>query len=140
MSKLSFHPTREELKRLRERWDREDAEEIPLKPFDITLTSGIDDTVKHLRILRDEGSRSTAEDERLRFDAIERLTAEAHYLRTALAGVIETLNHKASKKLMAKTLGEYSTKFDKRVDNIFKLISVVGVILGLIIAWASKAH
>jgi hypothetical protein len=145
-TKLSHHPTREEMKRLRERWDREDAEEMPLKPFDVTLTEGLDDTVQHLRIMRDEDTQypNPAAD-RLRSDAIERLTTEARTLRKGLADVIETLNHKASKRLMAKSLEENSTKLDKRIDNIFKLVTLFGSVVALLVTLvgiviAVKAH
>jgi hypothetical protein len=146
MAKLSHHPSREEMKRLRERWDREDAEEVPLKPFETTLTEGLDDTVKQLRVMRDEDTvYPNPQAERLKFDAVERLTAEARYIRTAMAGVIETLNHKASKRLMAKSLEDNVTKIDKRIDNIFKLVTVLGSIVALIVTLfgiviAVKAH
>ena len=133
MVKLARHPTSQEMLRLRKRWDREDAEEIPLKPFDTTLTSGIDDTVQHLRGLRGADRKSEESDE-LRFDAIQQLTAEARFMRKALAGVVETLNHKASKRVVAKTLDAYSVKLEKRVDNIFKLVSAIAAIFGVVIA------
>ena len=132
--KLAYHPAREQMRRLRERWDIEDAEtEIPLTPFDTTLTSGINDTVQHLRTLRVE-KQASAEANQLRFDAIDQLTAEARYLRTSLADVIETLNRKASKRVMTQTLDTYLARLDKRVDNIFKLVGALGVILGVLVA------
>jgi hypothetical protein len=134
MVKLAHHPSRGEMRRLRERWDVEDGEEeIPLKPFDTTLTSGINDTVQHLRTLRAD-ERASAEGNQLRFDALEQLTKEARFLREALAGVVETLNRKASKRVIAKEFADYAAKLDKRIDNIFKLVGALGVILGIIIA------
>ena len=133
MVKLAYHPAREEMKRLRERWDREDAEEIPLKPFDTTLTSGIDDTVQHLKIIGDRRHANT-EDDRLRFDGFRQLTEEVRWLREEMARIVETLNRKASKGTLHKGLGDFSAKIDKRVDNIFKLIAALGVVLGVLIA------
>jgi hypothetical protein len=138
-TKLTHHPSREEMARLRERWDREDAEEIPLKPFETTLTSGIEDTVQHLQRMP-EHRRASVESNQLRFDAINQLTAEARYIRESLAKIVETLNHKASKRAVKRSVDEFTTKFDKRVDNIFKLVSIVGVILGIIIAVVGKIH
>jgi hypothetical protein len=132
MVKLSHHPTREEMKRLRERWDREDEDDIPLKPFDTTLTSGIDDTVRHLKSIR-ERSHADNEEARVQSDGIARLTTEVHEVNEELARIVETLNRKASKGQLNKGLGDFSLKFDKRVDNIFKLIAALGVVLGILI-------
>jgi len=131
MVKHSHHPSREEMKRLRERLDREE-EEIPLKPFDTTLTSGINDTVRQLRILREDGG--DPEEDRLQFDAIKQLTAESRMQREALAGIIDTLNMKASKRLMNVELEKYTAKFDKRVDNIFKLVAALGAIIAALVS------
>jgi len=133
MVKLARYPTSEEMQRLRARWEREDAEEIPLQPFDTTLTSGINDTVQHLRSLAPD-RRASVESNQLRFDAIEQLTKEARFMRDALAGIVTTLNHKASKRAVSRELAAYTAKFDKRVDNIFKLVGVIGAIVGALIA------
>lgn len=131
MVKLAHHPSREEMKRLRARWDLEDQAEIPLLPFDSTLTA-LDDTVQHLRILRKD-KHAQAEAERESDKAIEALTSELKVLREALAGVITTLNHKASKRLMTTTLEAYAAKLDKRVDKIFALVGALGVIFGVLV-------
>jgi hypothetical protein len=139
--KMARYPTSEEVQRLRERWDREDAEEIPLKPFDTTLTSGISDTVQHLmRMPADR--RASVESNQLRFDALQQLTAEARFIRESLAKVIETLNHKASKRAVKKAVDEYTAKFDKRVDNIFKLVTAIAAIFSVVFAVFSfsKGH
>lgn len=138
MVKLARHPTSEEYARLRERWDREDAEEIPLQPFDTTLTSGIDDTVQHLRRLPAD-RRASVEANQLRFDALEQLTKEARFMRDALAGIVETLNHKASKRSVKRSVDEFAAKLEKRVDNIFKLVAAIAAIFGVLVA-AFKSH
>jgi hypothetical protein len=131
--RLAYHPVREDMKRLRERWDREDSEDIPLKPFDTTLTSGISDTVQHLKLNRERKQAST-EDERLHFDGIKQLTDEMRWLREELARIVETLNRKASKRTFKEFSEALSAKTDKRVDNIFKLVAALGVVLGVLIA------
>jgi ribosomal protein S17E len=130
MVKLSHHPSREEMKRLRERWDLEDGE-IPLLPFDKTLTE-VDDTVQHLRILRQD-KHLQAEAERASDKAIDQLNAESKLLREAIAGIITTLNHKASKRVLSESLEKYQAKLDKRIDNIFKLVGALGVIFGILV-------
>lgn len=133
MVKLAYHPAREDMRRLRERWDREDAADIPLKDFDTTLTSGLDDTVRHLKAIR-EDTHATVEADRLRSQAIDQLAVETRAVRVELAKVVETLNRKASKGQLHRSFEEFTTKLDKRVDNIFKLVAALGAILGVLIA------
>lgn len=133
MVKLAFHPAREEMRRLRARWDLEDAEEIALKPYDTTLTNGLDDTLQHLRVIR-EDTHSSVEADKLRTQAIDQLTALVHKQGTELASIVTTLNRKASKGQLHKSLELISTKLEKRVDNIFRLIAVLGVVFGILVA------
>ena len=135
-TKLDRLPNREEYKRLRERWDREDAEDIPLKDFDDTLTSGIDDTISHLKIA---DFTSKTERAQLQVTAFEELRAESKKLREALAEVVQTLNRKASKAALAQFEKSYAAKNDKRIDNLFKLVTFLGVAIGLIVA-VVKGH
>lgn len=121
---------------MRARWDLEDVEDIPLKDFDDTLTSGIDDTISHLKI---EGFISKAEQSQLQLTALEELRSEIKKLREEHAEVVQTVNRKASKSALAlfeKTLG---AKNDKRIDNLFKLVTFLGVAIGLIVA-VVKGH
>lgn len=133
MVKLAHHPTREEMKRLRARWDAEDGDDIPLKPFDTTLTPALDDTIQHLRIVRESTGRSVEADN-LRSEAIKQLADEVRQARAEIGKIVETLNRKASKGQLAHGLTEIAARLDKRVDNIFKLVAALGVILGVLIA------
>jgi hypothetical protein len=135
MVKITRFPTSHEVQRLRERWDMEDGD---LKPFDTTLTSGIDDTVSHLRSLPYD-RRASVESNQLRFDALEQLTAEARFMRKSLADIVTALNHKASKRSVKRGIDEFAAKLEKRVDNIFKLVGTIAAIFGIVIA-AFKAH
>ena len=133
MPKPTRHQSREEVQRLRERWDRE--EEIPL--FDTTLTSGINDTVQHLA-LREDGSARDPREERLHFDAIKQLTEEAQYIRKTMAEMITVTNLKASKRLVEKLQAEANARLDaklsKSVENIFKLVTVIGAIVAILVS------
>jgi hypothetical protein len=135
MVRLSHHPSVDEARRIRERWEREEAD---LKPFDTTLTSGIDDTVRDLRALPYD-RRASVESNQLRFDAVDQLTQEARFMRKALADIVTALNHKASKRSVKRAGDEYTAKLDKRIDNIFKLVAAIATIFGIVIA-AFKAH
>jgi len=122
-----------EMKRLRERWDHEDAQDIPLKDFDTTLATGIDETLNQLVKFRGRAQPSVERD-RLHDQAATELRAEIVKLREAHAEVVTTLNLKASKAALRKWETEAAAKIDKRIDNIFKLIGALGVVLGVFIA------
>jgi hypothetical protein len=121
------------MRTLRERWDREDAEDIPLKDFDTTLTSGLDATLNQLVDFKARAGPAV-EREHLRDQAATELRSEIIKLREAHAKVVETLNVKASKSALRKFETELTVKVEKRLDNIFKLIGALGVILGVLIA------
>lgn len=132
-TKLSHLPDRHELKRLRERWDREDADDIPLKDFDTTLTSTIDDTITHLA-LSVSNSRKSHESEKLQLQAAEELKTEIIALRKAHATTVEALNRKASRSLLAAFETKLTARVEKRMDNLFKLVGFLGVAIGVIVA------
>lgn len=138
MTKLDRIPTRHELARLRERWNREDQEDVPLQDFDTTLTSGIDDTISHLKIIGN-GYASDVEQNNLNLKAFEELRGESKQLREALAGIVTTLNRKASKSALARFEKNFAAKSDKRIDNLFKLVTFLGVVIGAIVALV-KGH
>ena len=133
MVKLAHFPKPGELKRLR------DVEsEVELFPdFSTTLASGIDDTIRNLRVIR-EHSHASEEEERARNRAIEQLREEISKLRKELDTVIGSVRTKASKGTL-KTFGDALTgKIDRRVDNLFKFVGVLGVAIGALIAY--KGH
>lgn len=137
MTKVGFIPNREELKRLRERWEREDADDAPLKDFDTTLTSGLDGTINQLVKFSHRSSKSV-ESDGLRDRAVQELTDEVKSLRKSLAEVVATLNTKASKGQLRGFEKDLAAKIDKRVDNLFKLLAAGLTVVGVLIAY--KGH
>lgn len=133
MVKLSRFPTSTEMRTLRERWDREDSEDIPLKDFDTTLTSGLDATLNQLVGFKAR-SGPNVERDHLRDRCATELRAEIVELRRVHAETVTTLNLKASKATLRKFETDLTARVEKRLDNIFKLIGALGVILGVLIA------
>jgi hypothetical protein len=119
---------------MRERWDREDAgDDVPLKDFDTTLTSTIDGTINQLVNFKGRNAPSVERDN-LQAQAVTELRAEIVDLRKALAANVTTLNLKASKQAFIRFEAALAAKVDKRIDNIFKLVAALGVVLGVLIA------
>lgn len=133
-TKLNRFPSNAEMRRLRERWDREDAEEIPLKDFDTTLTSTIDATLNQLVNFKGRAGPSVERDH-LRDQAVTELRAEIVELRRVHAETVTTLNLKASKSAIKRYEEALTAKVDKRIDNIFKLVGALGVVLGAVLAF-----
>jgi|SRR5882762_2554019 len=133
MVKLSHFPRPGELKRLR---DSRDVEEL-FPDYSATLTSGIDDTLRNLKVIR-EHAHPSEEQERTRDLAIEQLRKEISKLREELETVIGSVRTKASKGTLQKGIGELTTKLDRRMDNLFKFVGVIGVAIGALIAY--KGH
>jgi hypothetical protein len=134
MAKLNRFPTSREMQSMRERWDREDAgEDVPLKDFDTTLTSTIDGTINQLVGFIGRPAPSVERDT-LQADALKELRGEIVALRVAHAATVTTLNLKASKQAFIRFEAALAAKVDKRIDNIFKAVGVVGAILGVLIA------
>lgn len=134
MAKLNRFPTSVEMRAMRERWDREDAaDDVPLKDFDTTLTSTIDGTINQLVNFKGRNAPSVERDS-LRDQAVTELRAEIVALRVAQAASVTTLNLKASKLAFIRFEAALTAKIDKRIDNIFKLIAALGVVLGVLIA------
>src|SRR4029077_1708720 len=132
MVKLAHFPRPGELKRLRE------GEEIELFPdYSATLTSGIDDTLRNLKVIR-EHAHPNEEEARTRDLAIAQLTEEIGKLRKELDTVIGSVRTKASKGTLKTVSTELATKLDRRVDNLFKFVGVIGVAVGALIAY--KGH
>jgi len=118
---------------MRERWDREDADDVPLKDFDTTLTSTIEGTINQLVSFKGQGAPSVERDS-LQAQALTQLTGEIVKLREAHAALATTVNLKASKQAFIRFEAALAAKVDKRIDNIFKLVAALGVVLGVLIA------
>jgi len=122
-----------EMRAMRERWDREDGDDVPLKDFDTTLTSTIDGTINQMVKFKGKSVLSVERDN-LHDQAVQELRAEIVALRQAHAATVTTLNLKASKQGFIRFEAALTARIDKRVDNIFKLVGVLGAILGVLIA------
>lgn len=134
MAKLKRFPTSTEMRAMRERWDREDADDdVPLKDFDTTLTSTIDGTINQLVNFKGKSAPSVERDN-LRDQAATELLAEIVKLREAHAALVTTVNLKASKQAFIRFEAALAAKVDRRIDNIFKLVAALGVVLGVLIA------
>lgn len=132
MVKLAHFPVRGELKRLAERNLLEENEVELFPDYSTTLASGVDDTVRNLRVLR-EHARPEEEEIRTRDLAIEQLTEEVRTLREELARVVESLKTKASKGALKRQDEALTNNWNKKVDNLFKLVGLIGTVLGLAI-------
>lgn len=133
-TKLNHWPTPGELRRRREQ-GLDETQDLPLLPFDETLTSGIDDTIKTLAL----GHRGPQwEIERLRQQAVEQLREELLKVRDELAKHRASINLKQSKVATAEALKEFSAKWDRKMDNLFKLVGAVGLVISVLVAY--KGH
>jgi len=103
--------------------------------FDETLTTGIEDTVRNLRILP-EHSRASAESQRWQFKAVSDLTEEVKALRHELANVLRALDKKASLINQGKFEKSLTERMDGRIDKIRTIamwaIGILLVVDGLI--------
>jgi hypothetical protein len=135
MAKLNRFPTSVEMRAMRERWDREDAgDDVPLKDFDTTLTSTIDGTINQLVNFNRGRQAPSVERDHLQAQALTELTAEIVKLREAHAVLVTTVNLKSSKQAFIRFETALTVKIEKRIDNIFKLVAALGVVLGVLIA------
>ena len=111
--------------------------EVELFPdFDQTIAGRnkeLDDTVRNLRIIR-EHSTSNEDEQRYQFKAIADLTESAKEQAAMIQRVVTALKTKSSKQALADFETNLTAKIEKRLDNIFKLVSVLGVIFALILA------
>ena len=137
MTKLATFPTREELSRLRERWQREDESDAPLRDFDTTLTSGIEGTINQM-VRFSQRSNKAVEADALRDRAVQQLVDEVKSLRASLSQVVQTTNTKASKGQMRTCEKDLTARMDKRIDNLFKLLAAGLTVVGALIAY--KGH
>jgi hypothetical protein len=138
-TKLNRIPTSEEMRRLRARWDQEDGDDIPLKDFDTTLTSGIEGTINQIGVfVARSNTAKSVEAENSKLDALRQLSADLARANEAIATLTTTMNHKASKASLRRFETEITAKHARSVDNLFKLVAVVGTVIGIIIAY--KGH
>lgn len=98
------------------------AQEPEYPAFDETLTTGLEDTVRNLEVLRDdEPPRSgNAEWQHYQLQAFRDLTEEAKKLRTEVARLHEKLAAKASKSQMEEFQKSLTESMNKRVDRLWK--------------------
>ncbi len=118
-----------------ERRKREPERPDDYPAFDETLTTGLEDTVRNLRILR-ERSPSDDEARRWQFKAVDDLTTEVKSLRHELGNLVRALDKKASLMNQAKFEKSLTERLDARVDKIRNIamwaIGVLLVVDGLI--------
>lgn len=135
-TKLNHFPTPGELKRRREQHlDDDTRDDLPLLPFDETMTSGIDDTVRTLSL----GHKGPHwETNQLYLQAISQLRTELSEVKGELSRHATSINLKQSKAANAKALAEFTQKWDRKMDNLFKLVGLVGLVVSALIAY--KGH
>jgi hypothetical protein len=137
VTRLDHLPSRNELARLRERWRQEDQDDVPLKDFDTTLTSGIEGTINQLGLFQARAGKSV-EAENTRLEALRQLTAEVQRQGAVIAQLVQSLNHKASKSALRAAEKDLAAKHVRAVDNLMKVAALIGAILGALIAY--KGH
>lgn len=118
-----------------ERRKREPERPDEYPAFNETLTTGLEDTVRNLRILRE---RSPGDDEarRWQFKAVDDLTTEVKTLRHELGNLVRALDKKASLINQAKFEQSLTAKLDVRIDKIRNItmwaIGILFVVDGLV--------
>lgn len=135
--KLNRIPTGPELARLRERWEREDADEIKLKDFDTTHVAGIEGTINQLGLFI-QRSGKTVEEKNTEVDALRQINAALKSHASKIEELTTTMNTKAPKSAMRKLAEDLTAKHVRSVDNLFKLVAAGVAILGALIAY--KGH
>jgi hypothetical protein len=110
--------------------------EVDLYPaFDETLTTGLDETVRNLKVLR-ERSQSDEEAMRWQLKAFVDLQAEVLDLRKAHASLVKEVNRKATLTSQRQFEAAFTARMEKRIDTIRNLatwaIGVLVVVMGLI--------
>jgi len=136
-TKLDRIPDRHELARLRERWAREDKDDIPLRDFETTQVEAIEGTINQLGIFAQRSSK-TVEARNTELEAFRQLTAEVKRQGIVIAQLVEKLNQKAAKSALRSVETALTAKHVRAVDNLFKLVAVIGTIIGALIAY--KGH
>ena len=108
--------------------------EVELFPdYATTLASGIDDTLRNLKVIR-EFTYSGEEDRRLNDQALSQLRTEIQTLRDEHAKFLTTLKNKASKGQLEEFKKSLTELWTKKVDNLFKLVGVIGTAIGILVA------
>ncbi len=135
--KLDRIPDRHELARLRERWKQEDKDDVPLRDFETTQVEAIEGTINQLGIFAQRSGKSV-EAHNAEIEAFRQLTAEVKRQGIVIAQLVEKLNQKAAKSTVRAVETALTAKHVRAVDNLFKLVAVIGTILGALIAY--KGH
>ncbi len=135
--KLDRIPDRHELARLRERWKQEDKDDVPLRDFETTQVEAIEGTINQLGIFAQRSGKSV-EARNAEIEAFRQLTAEVKRQGIVIAQLVQKLNQKAAKSTVRAVETALTAKHVRAVDNLFKLVAVIGTILGALIAY--KGH
>ena len=122
---------------MRERWEREDKADVPLRDFETTQVEAIEGTINQLGIFAQRSGR-TVEERQTEIDAFRQLTAESKRQGIVIAQLVEKLNQKAAKSALRALETALTAKHVRAVDNLWKLVAVIGTILGALIAY--KGH
>lgn len=109
--------------------------EIDLYPtFDETIVTGIDETVRNLRVIS-QRSGSDEEFRQYQLQALKELTTEVKELRKEVAKVISALKTKASKTQFDEWAKAADADYEKRITNVFRLLTFFGAFLSLLLGF-----
>jgi hypothetical protein len=97
----------------------EAAEDDKYPAYDETLTSGIEDTVRNLKVLT-ERSHPDTEWQHYQLQAFRDLTKEVQQLRKDHAKLLEAVKHKASRKEQEEFQRDLTALLDKKVQNLWR--------------------
>jgi hypothetical protein len=103
--------------------------------FDETLTTGLEDTVRNLRVIR-ERTHSHEEAQRWQFKAVTDLTEEVKALRREHGNLVRALDKKAGLVNQARFEKLMTEHIDAKVDKIRAIamwaIGVLFIVIGLL--------
>ena len=108
-------------------------------PFDETLTTGLDDTVRQLKVLR-ETSHHDEESARWQLKAFEDLQAEVLALRASMAKIVAELNRKAALAAQARFEKAMTERIDKRLDVWRNVIGCMVALIAVLISLYGIFH
>ncbi len=103
--------------------------------FDETLTTGLDETVRNLRVIR-ERSHNHEEAQRWAFKAVTDLTEEVKAIRREHGNLVRALDKKAGLVNQARFEKSMIEHVDNRIDKIRAIamwaIGVLFIVIGLL--------
>ena len=111
------------------------APDVELFPaFDETLTTGLEDTVRNLKVMV-ERTHQTEETNRWQLQAFEDLKSEVLALRAAIAALTKEVNRKAFLTAQSRFEKGLTERIDKRLDGlrnaIASMVAVIAVLISL---------